>query len=357
MPHLFDELAMRGIRLRNRIIVAPMCQYSSENGFANEWHFVHLSTRAIGGAGLVITEAAAVEAEGRISPQDLGLYLDEHIKPLMKINRFMQEHGSVAGIQLAHAGRKASTRRPWEGGKPLEAAQGGWEPVVGPSALPFAAGYPVPHMLSVEEIARVVQAFGLAAARAVAAGFQVIEIHAAHGYLLHEFISPLSNHRTDAYGGDFSNRTRIVREVVTAIRQQWPEQYPLLLRLSVTDWTEGGWDVEQSIALARQVKPLGVDLIDCSSGGNVAHAEIPVGPGYQTGFAGRIKQEADIMTGAVGLITSPVQADHIVRTGQADAVLLARELLRDPYWPCRAAAELRHPDPPVPPQYTRAWGR
>lgn len=357
MPHLFSELSLRAITLRNRIVVSPMCQYSSENGFANDWHLVHLGTRAIGGAGLVFTEAAAVEAEGRISPHDLGLYTDEHIKPLLKINRFIHEHGSVAGIQLAHAGRKASTARPWEGGKPLELEQGGWRPVVGPSAQPFAPDYPVPHMLRTEEIVQIVQAFGLAAARAVTAGFQVVEIHAAHGYLLHEFLSPLSNQRTDAYGGDFSSRTRIVREVAAAIRQQWPERYPLFLRLSVTDWTADGWDIEQSIELARQVKPLGVDLIDCSSGGNVAQVDIPVGPGYQTAFAGRIKQEAAIMTGAVGLITSPVQADHILRTGQADTVLLARELLRDPYWPCRAATELRHATPPAPPQYARAWGR
>ena len=266
MPHLFDELALRGVTLRNRIIVAPMCQYSSENGFANEWHFVHLSTRAIGGAGLVITEAAAVEAEGRISPHDLGLYLDEHIEPLLKINRFMQAHGSAAGIQLAHAGRKASTRRPWEGGKPLEAAQGGWEPVVGPSALPFAAGYPVPHMLSVEEIARVVQAFGVAAARAVAAGFQVIEIHAAHGYLMHQFLSPLSNFRTDEYGGSFENRIRFLLEIITAVKTVWPEDLPIFVRISATDWADGGWNLDDSVKLAKVLHTVGVDLIDCSSG-------------------------------------------------------------------------------------------
>jgi 2,4-dienoyl-CoA reductase-like NADH-dependent reductase (Old Yellow Enzyme family) len=333
-----------------------MCQYSSVDGFANEWHFVHLGSRAVGGAGLVFTEAAAVEARGRISPQDLGIYRDAHIEPLQRITRFVHEHGAAAGIQLAHAGRKASTARPWEGGKPLSEAEGGWRPIAAPSALPFDEGYPTPEALDAAGIREVVGAFGRAAERALEAGFRVIEIHAAHGYLLHEFLSPLSNHRTDAYGGEFNNRTRIVREVVTAIRQHWPERCPLFARLSVTDWVEGGWDVEQSIELARQLQPLGVDLIDCSSGGAVPGAKIPVGPGYQTGFAEQIRREAGMLTGAVGMITAPAQADTLIRTGQADLVLLARELLRDPNWPLRAAREL-HQEIPAPPQYARAWPR
>jgi 2,4-dienoyl-CoA reductase-like NADH-dependent reductase (Old Yellow Enzyme family) len=340
----------------NRIAVSPMCQYSSGNGFANEWHFVHLGSRAVGGAGFVFTEAAAVEARGRISPQDLGIYHDAHVEPLQRITRFIHEHGAVAGIQLAHAGRKASTARPWEGGKSLSEAEGGWRPILAPSALPFDEEYPTPEALDEAGIREVVAAFGRAAERALEAGFQVIEIHAAHGYLLHEFLSPLSNHRADAYGGEFNNRTRALREVVTAIRQRWPERYPLFARLSVTDWVEGGWDIEQSIELARQLQPLGVDLIDCSSGGAAPGAKIPVGAGYQTEFAARIRREAGVLTGAVGMITAPAQADTILRTGQADLVLLARELLRDPYWPRRAAREL-HQEIPAPPQYARAWAR
>lgn len=347
---------MRDVTLRNRIVVSPMCQYSSEDGFANEWHAVHLGSRAVGGAGLVFTEAAAVEARGRISPQDLGIYREAHVEPLQRITRFLHEHGAVAGIQLAHAGRKASTARPWEGGKPLSAAEGGWHPIVAPSALPFDDGYQTPEALDETGIREVVRAIGQAAERAREAGFQVIEIHAAHGYLLHEFLSPLTNHRTDAYGGEFNHRTRMLREVVSAIRERWPERYPLFARLSVTDWVEGGWDSEQSIELSRQLQPLGVDLIDCSSGGAVPGVLIPIGPGYQTGFAGRIRHEAGIPTGAVGMITSPAQADTILRTGQADLVLLARELLRDPYWPLRAAREL-HQEIPAPPQYARAWSR
>jgi len=333
-----------------------MCQYSSEDGFANEWHFVHLGSRAVGGAGLVFTEAAAVEARGRISPQDLGIYKDEHIAELRRITSFVSEHGAAPGIQLAHAGRKASTARPWEGGKPVSDEQGGWSPIVGPSAEAFDEAYQTPQALDQAGIQEIVSAFGRAARRAVEAGFRVIEIHGAHGYLLHEFLSPLSNHRTDGYGGSFLNRTRLVREVVDEVRRNWPEQNPLFLRLSVTDYTEGGWDLEQTIELARLLKPQGVDLIDCSSGGNVPGAAIPVGAGYQTEFAARIRREAGIMTGAVGMITSPFQADHIVRTEQADMVLIARELLRDPYWPMRAAREL-HQEIPTPPQYERAWPR
>jgi 2,4-dienoyl-CoA reductase-like NADH-dependent reductase (Old Yellow Enzyme family) len=331
-----------------------MCQYSSQDGFANDWHLVHLGSRAAGGAGLVMTEAAAVEARGRISPQDLGLYHDGHIEMLCRITAFLKQQGAVAGIQLAHAGRKASTAPPWEGGKPLDEEQGGWSPIVGPSALPFDGTSQTPHMLDEAGIKEIVHAFGVAAQRAEQAGFEVIELHGAHGYLLHSFLSPLSNLRTDGYGGSFQNRTRFLREVTTEVRRVWPERLPLFVRLSVTDWAEGGWTVEDSIETARMLKPLGVDLIDCSSGGNVPRVAIPIGSGYQTAFAARIRREANILTGAVGMITAPQQADHIVRTEQADMVLLARELLRDPYWPLRAAKEL-HQTIPVPPQYERAW--
>ena len=332
-----------------------MCQYSSTDGFANDWHLVHLGSRAVGGAGLVFTEAAAVQDRGRISPQDLGIYSEAHIEMLASITEFVRGHGAAAGIQLAHAGRKAATARPWEGGRPLAPGQGAWKPA-GPSEVAFDAGYQTPVELTRDAIQELVHDFGASAERALRAGFDVIEVHAAHGYLLHEFFSPLSNKRTDDYGGSFTNRTRIVREVVEEIRRIWPDGNPLFVRISATDYTEGGWDIEQSVELARMLKPLGVDLTDCSSGGNVAGATIPVGPGYQTGFAEQIRREAGILTGAVGMITSPVQADHIIRTGQADIVLLARELLRDPYWPCLAAKELRQPIP-APPQYERAWPR
>jgi 2,4-dienoyl-CoA reductase-like NADH-dependent reductase (Old Yellow Enzyme family) len=353
--HLFTSLTLREVTFRNRIAVSPMCQYSSDDGTATDWHLVHLGSRAIGGAGLVIAEAAGVEARGRISPQDLGIYKDEHIEPLRRITRFIHEHGSVAGIQIAHAGRKASTRRPWDRGKEalVPESEGGWQPV-GPSSIPFDEGYGTPTELSVSEIQQIVSAFGEAARRAWEAEFRVIEIHAAHGYLLHEFLSPLSNRRTDDYGGDFSGRTRIVREVVEEVRRHWPESLPLFIRFSATEWTEGGWNPEETAELSRLLKTLGVDLIDCSSGGNTAGVSIPVGPGYQTTFAESIRRTADIPTGAVGLITSPQQADHIIRTGQADMVLLARELLRDPYWPSRAAKELKH-EIPAPLQYVRAW--
>lgn len=337
---LFDPLTIRGITLRNRIVVSPMCQYSCEDGLANDWHFVHLGSRAVGGAGLVIAEATAVEARARISPQDLGLWSDAHIEPLARIVRFIHSQGAAAGIQLAHAGRKASTARPWDGAGRVEEKQGGWKDVVAPSAIPFSPDYPMPVELSTEGIAGVVRAFGEAAGRALQAGYRVVEIHAAHGYLLHSFLSPLSNHRSDAYGGSLQNRTRIVREVAESVRRHWPEKYPLFIRISASDWTPGGWDVEQSIELARTLRPLGVDLVDCSSGGNVAGAKIPMVPGYQTPFAAQIRQGAGIPTGAVGLITSAVQAEQILRSGQADVVLLARQMLRDPYWPMHAAVEL-----------------
>jgi 2,4-dienoyl-CoA reductase-like NADH-dependent reductase (Old Yellow Enzyme family) len=340
MAHLFDPLSIRDLKFANRVFVSPMCEYSSTDGFANDWHFVHLGSRAVGGAGLVLTEATAVLPEGRISPQDLGIWNDEHIEPLARIVRFIYEQGSVAGMQLAHAGRKASTHRPWEGSGAIRESEGGWKKVVAPSALRFADHYPMPQALTHEGIQEVITAFAQAARRACEAGFRVIEIHAAHGYLIHEFLSPLSNQREDAYGGSFENRTRLIREIVAAVRSSWPEQAPLFVRISATDWVDGGWDVRQSIELARRLKELGVDLIDCSSGGSVPHAKIPVGPGYQTPFAQEIRRETGIMTGAVGMITSSIQAEHIIGTGQADAVILAREFLRDPYWPLRAAREL-----------------
>jgi len=340
MPGLFDPLPLRSLTLPTRIAVSPMCQYSSTDGFATDWHLVHLGGRAVGGASLVFTEATAVTAEGRISPQDLGIWQDAHVEALARITRFIHQQGAHAGMQLAHAGRKASTWRPWAGEGAVPASAGGWDEVVAPSALAFAPGYPEPRALDEAGVAGVVAAFAAAARRARAAGFGVVEIHSAHGYLLHEFLSPLANHRTDRYGGSFENRTRIVREVVAAVRAVWPEALPLFVRISATDWAEGGWDLEQSVELARALKGLGVDLVDCSSGGAVPGVRIPVGPGYQTPFAERIRQAAGIATGAVGMITEPVQAEHIVRTGQADLVILAREMLRDPYWPLRAARTL-----------------
>lgn len=349
---LFTPYPLRGVTLRNRIAVSPMCQYSSEDGFAGEWHHVHLGSRAVGGAGLVFTEATAVEPEGRISPQDLGLWKDAHIEPLARTVRFIHEHGAVAGTQLAHAGRKASTALPWHGGGPVGPEAGGWKPV-GPASAPFAEGDPVPEALDTAGIARVVRAFAEATVRAHAAGFRVIELHAAHGYLLHEFLSPLSNPRDDEYGGTFDNRVRLVVEVVRAVREKWPEELPLIVRLSATDWVEGGWTIEDSIALARRLKPEGVDLYDCSSGGVVPGVKIATGPGYQTLLAERLRREAGVATGAVGLIRSAYQAEHILRTEQADMVFLARELLRDPYWPLRAAKKL-HADVRWPVQYERA---
>ena len=352
MAGLFDPLAIREVKFVNRVFVSPMCQYSSHDGYANDWHFVHLGSRAVGGAGLVLTEATAVLPEGRISPQDLGIWADEHIEMLSRIVRFIHEQGSVAGMQLAHAGRKASTHRPWEAPSAISESEGGWK-VVAPSVIPFSDTYPMPQALTLDGIQEVIAAFAAAARRACQAGFRVVEIHAAHGYLIHEFLSPLSNRREDDYGGSFENRTRLCREIVAGVRSSWPKELPLFLRISATDWVDGAWDVDDSVKLARQLKPIGVDLIDCSSGGNVPHTEIPVGPGYQVAFAERIRSEAEIMTGAVGMITSPVQAEHIIRTEQADAVIMAREFLRDPYWALRAAGEL---DQPIawPVQYLRA---
>ena len=339
MPHLFDPLKLRSVDLANRIGVSPMCEYSSTDGLANDWHLVHLGSRAVGGAGLVLTEAAAVTAEGRISPQDLGVWSDDHVAPLARIVTFIHGQGSVAGMQLAHAGRKGSTARPWEGRQTVTPDEGGWQPV-GPTNEPFVDDYPVPRALATGEIPGVVGAFADAARRALDAGFQILEIHAAHGYLIHQFLSPLSNTRTDEYGGSYDGRVRLCLEVVDAVRRVWPDRLPLFVRISATDWVEDGWDLEQSVELARRVKTRGVDLIDCSSGGAAPQAAIPIGPGYQTPFAARIRREAQIATAAVGLITSPAQADQIIRTGEADCVLLAREILRDPYWPLHAAQAL-----------------
>jgi 2,4-dienoyl-CoA reductase-like NADH-dependent reductase (Old Yellow Enzyme family) len=340
MAHLFEPLRIRGVEFPHRVLVSPMCQYSSPNGFAQDWHLVHLGSRAVGRAAAVLTEATAVTAGGRISPVDLGLWSDAHIEPLRRIFSFIAAQGSIPGMQLAHAGRKASTREPWKGGKPLAPEEGGWTPIAAPSAVAFAEGYQVPQALTTAEIASVVEAFAAAAGRAQAAGARLIEIHAAHGYLLNSFLSPLSNRRTDAYGGSFLNRARIVCEVVTAVRRVWPDSCPLFIRISATDWVEGGWTVEDSVALARILHPLGVDLVDCSSGGNIAGARIPVGPGYQTAFAERVRRESGVPTGAVGMITDPAQADQIIRSGQADVVFLARQFLRDPYWPLLAARAL-----------------
>lgn len=355
MADLLEPFKIRELTLRNRVVVSPMCQYSSEDGFAGDWHLVHLGSRAVGGAGLVFTEATAVEARGRISPQDLGLWKDEHVSMLKRITSFIESQGAWAGIQLAHAGRKASTAQPWKGGAPLEAGQGGWRPIVSASPVPFDEGYPVPEALTPEGIQEVTAAFGKAAARALEAGFKVIEIHGAHGYLIDQFLSPASNKRTDAYGGSFENRIRLLREVAAAVRKVWPDRLPLFTRLSVTDWLEkGGWEMDDSVALAKILKADGVDLIDCSSGGTSPKARIPIGPGYQTAFAERIRQEAGMATGAVGMITSAAQADTIIRTGQADLVFIAREHLRDPYFSLRAAGQL-HAKPATPVQYGRAF--
>jgi 2,4-dienoyl-CoA reductase-like NADH-dependent reductase (Old Yellow Enzyme family) len=350
---LFTPFRVREIELKNRIVVSPMCEYSAKEGHPQPWHMVHLGSRAVGGAGLVMTEASAVEARGRISAVDAGIYDDAHVASWRPIAEFVKGQGAVVGMQLAHAGRKASTAAPWTGGKPVPLAEGGWEPVA-PSALPFDSGYNVPHALELEEIREVVGAFRKAAERALAAGFQVIEIHAAHGYLIHEFLSPLSNGRKDEYGGAFDNRVRFALEVAKTIREVWPANLPLFCRVSATDWAEGGWDLKQTIELGKRLKPLGVDLIDVSSGGMVPYAKIPVGPGYQVTFAEAIRKEAGIATGAVGMITDPAQADTILATEQADLVFLAREMLRDPYWPRRAAKAL---DVKItgPVQYGRAW--
>ena len=350
---LFTPLKIREIELKNRIVVSPMCEYSAKDGHPQTWHMVHLGSRAVGGASLVFTEATAVQEHGRISAADTGIYNDAHIASWKPIAEFIRASGAVPGIQLAHAGRKASTAVPWQGGKPVPIGEGGWQ-IVAPSALPFDNGYQSPHPLSLSEIDDIVAAFRRAAERALAAGFEVIEIHGAHGYLLHEFLSPFSNIRTDEFGGSLENRMRLAFRVTQAVREVWPARNPLFFRVSATDWQEGGWDLEQSIELARRLKPFGVDVIDVSSGGNLPQAKIPVGPGYQVPFAAAIRKQAEIPTTALGMITEPVQAETILSTEQADLVVLARELLRDPYWPRRAAQELNFKLIP-PPQYQRAW--
>ncbi|AMV36192.1 NADH:flavin oxidoreductase/NADH oxidase [Planctomyces sp. SH-PL62] len=338
-PSLYDPHTIRGLTLRNRIVMSPMCQYSSQDGLANDWHLVHLGARASGGVGLIFVEATAVTPGGRISPGDMGLWDDGHIEPLARIVRYLDSQGAAPGIQIAHAGRKASCDLPWRGGAPIhDPAQGGW-PVVGPSPIPFDEGHPVPRELTVADIDGLVDDFEAAARRALAAGFRVIEIHAAHGYLLHEFLSPLSNKRTDDYGGSLENRTRFVRRVAERLRKVIPDSMPLFTRISATDWAEGGWDLDQSIELAKQLKELGVDLIDCSSGALVPHVRIPVAAGYQVPFASQIRRAAGIATGAVGLIAEPFQAEMIVANGDADLVLLGRELLREPYWALKAMKE------------------
>jgi 2,4-dienoyl-CoA reductase-like NADH-dependent reductase (Old Yellow Enzyme family) len=336
---LFESLKIRRIEFRNRIFVSPMCEYSSRDGLPNDWHMVHLGSRAVGGAGLVLTEATAVSAVGRISPADTGLWNGAQVDAWRPIVRFVREQGAVPGVQLAHAGRKASTKVPWEGSGPVPAAEGGWQ-TVAPSAIPFDAGYPAPHALTAAELDAVAGEWTAAARRARAAGFDVIELHMAHGYLLHQFLSPLSNQRTDEYGGSLENRMRFPLRVARAVRAAWPDDLPLLARISATDWTEGGWDLEQSVVLSAALRDAGVDLIDCSSGGNVPHAKIPAGPGYQVPFAERIRRDVHIPTGAVGLITEAEQANAIIAEGKADAVVMARELLRDPYFPLRAAKQL-----------------
>ncbi|MEJ2367550.1 MAG: NADH:flavin oxidoreductase/NADH oxidase [Acidobacteriota bacterium] len=352
MSKLFEPLTLRELTFKNRIFVSPMCQYSAREGVPSPWHLVHLGSRAVGGAALVLTEATAVSPEGRISPGDTGLWNEEQVEAWKPVTRFIRDQGAVPGVQIGHAGRKASCSPPWEGGGAVPPQQGGWIPEA-PSPVPFSEGSPVPRELSEEDLERLTGLFAEAAKRADRAGFDVVELHMAHGYLLHEFLSPLSNRRTDAWGGSLENRMRLPLRVAGAVREAWPAGKPLFVRISVTDWVEGGWDLEQSVIFSSRLRELGVDLMDCSSGALVSNAPIPAGPGYQTQFAQAIREQCGIAAGAVGMITEPVQAEHILSTGQADAVLLARELLRDPYWPLRAASDLGA-DVEWPAQYRRA---
>ena len=352
MSKLFSPLKIREIEFKNRIFVSPMCQYSSCDGIPNDWHLVHLGSRAVGGSGLIIAEATSVSPEGRITPDDNGIWNDTQVEAFKKITDFIKGQNCVSGIQLAHAGRKASTFSPWKGNGEIPIENGGWQ-TIAPSAISFAENYPDPKELSKMEIKNVINQFKSAAEKSISAGFNVIEIHMAHGYLIHEFLSPISNQRKDDYGGSLENRCRFAIEVTKAVREVIPSSFPLFVRISTTDWIEGGWNLEESINLVKQLKESGADLIDCSSGGNIAHAKIPAGPGYQIPFSEKIKKEANILTGGVGFITSPVQAEQIIATGQADAVFLARELLRDPYWPLYAAKQLKE-DIKWPLQYSRA---
>lgn len=355
MSELFSPLQLRSIQLKNRIAVSPMCMYTSRDGFSNHWHLVHLGSRAVGGAGLIITEASAVSPEGRITPDDLGIWQDEHISGLKEITAFLATHGAVPAIQLAHAGRKASHTSPWKGSKAIPISEGGWQ-TVAPSAVPFLEGEPEPQALDEAGIQKVIEDFRIASSRALEAGFKVVEIHAAHGYLIQEFLSPLSNKRTDGYGGSFENRIRLLLEVTAAVREVWPEDLPLFVRISATEWTKIGWSGEDSGALAAILKDKGVDLIDCSSAGNTPRPDIPMGPGYQVQFAESIRKETGMLTGAVGLITDARQAEAIIASGQADLVLLARESLRNPYFPLQAAQELGV-EVAWPDQYLRAKPR
>jgi 2,4-dienoyl-CoA reductase-like NADH-dependent reductase (Old Yellow Enzyme family) len=351
MSSLFSAYGLRGVEFRNRVFVSPMCQYSSRDGLPNDWHMVHLGSRAVGGAGLVCVEATGVSPEGRISPGDTGLWSEAHTRAFEPVAAFIKSQGARAAIQLAHAGRKASTDVPWRGGKPLSEAEGGWQ-TLAPSAVPFG-DWPAPKEMTREEIEAVTRQFARAARRALEAGFEVVELHMAHGYLLNEFLSPLSNRREDEFGGSLENRARFPLMVAEAVRAVWPEHLPLFARISATDWVEGGWDLEQSIEFSRRLKERGVDLVDCSTGGLVPGARIPVAPGYQVPFAERIRKEANVATGAVGLITEPEQAEEIITKGQADVVFLARAELRDPYWPLHAARRLGA-EAPWPVQYGRA---
>jgi 2,4-dienoyl-CoA reductase-like NADH-dependent reductase (Old Yellow Enzyme family) len=352
MALLFDPLTIKSVTLKNRIVMAPMCQYSSVDGFANDWHLIHLGSRAVGGTGLIITEATAVSPEGRITPYDLGIWKDEHIEGLQRITKFLEAHGAVPGIQLAHAGRKASHHRPWEGAEALTSEEGAWQ-TLGPSAMAFKEGEPAPLEMTKEQITQLIADFKTATQRALQAGFKVVEIHAAHGYLLHEYLSPLSNSRTDDYGGSFENRIRLLLNVTKAVQEVWPADYPLFVRISATDWVEDGWTVEDSVALAKLLKAGGVDLIDCSTGGNIGGVRIPLVPMYQVPFAEQVKKDAGILTGAVGLITTARECEQVLQSGQADLIFLARQLLRDPYFPLHAAKELGV-DIAWPSQYERA---
>lgn len=352
MSILFSPIKLRSISFRNRIFVSPMCQYSSRDGLPTDWHLVHLGSRAVGGAGLVMVEATAVTPEGRISPGDSGIWSDAHADAFTPIVSFIREQGAVPGLQLAHAGRKGSCSLPWLGGGPLGIEASGWQPLA-PGSVPFDVGHPVPRALTVAEMDEIEARFRFAAHRALAAGFQVVELHMAHGYLLHEFLSPLVNHRDDNYGGSLENRLRFPLRVARGVREEWPAELPLLVRISSTDWVEGGWDIGQSVVLCRRLKEIGVDLIDCSSGFAVPDEPVPFGPGFQVPFAARVRAEAGIATGAVGFITEPAQAEQIVATGQADVVFLGRQMLRDPYWPLHAAKALGV-DVPWPNQYLRA---